>query len=112
MERSRPENAAWADLGRPGPGSPDVAFVASQRLGRGDAEATLELRGTEDGLLAVMAYSSMDHLVDGCGEAQPWVAVPRDKVDDLVHLTGGDIVLWDVPLPADLRHGPEGGHDR
>lgn len=42
----------------------DVAFVASQQFRRGDPEATLELRHTEDGRLAVLAFSSLERLVE------------------------------------------------
>lgn len=82
----------------------DAAFVPSRRVRRGDAEATLELRRTEDGQLAMLAYSSLELLVDGCGEGQPWVAVPRERVAGLLSLSEADVVLWDVALSPELRH--------
>lgn len=82
----------------------DAVFVPSRRVRRGDAEATLELRRTEDGQLAMLAYSSLELLVDGCGEGQPWVAVPRERVAGLLSLSEADVVLWDVALSPEQRH--------
>lgn len=82
----------------------EAAFVPSQRLRDGDAEVTLELRQTEDGQLAMLAYSSLELLVDGCGQAQPWVAVPTDRVDGLASQGGAETVLWDVGLTPEQRH--------
>lgn len=82
----------------------DAVFVPSRRLQRGDTEATLELRRTEDGQLAILAYSSLELLVDGCGEGQPWVAVPRERVAGLLSLSAADVVLWDVALSQEQRH--------
>lgn len=86
-----------------------LAYVPSQRLRPEDVEATLELRRTVDGALAVLAFSSLDLLVAGCGASQPWVAVPMDRVEDLVGLAGADEVLWDVELTPAQRHALDGG---
>jgi hypothetical protein len=82
----------------------DSTYIPSRPLRAGDAEAILELRRTEEGQLAVLAYSSLALLVAGCGEEQPWVAVPRDRVTELCRLTGADAVLWDVGLEPAQRH--------
>lgn len=80
------------------------AFIPSQRARLGDTEVTLELRRTEDDQLAMLAFSSLESLVAGCGEAQPWVAVPLERVDELMRLSGADVVLWDAALPRAFRH--------
>ena len=49
----------WVHGFKEQPRPDDVAFVASQRFRRGDPEATLKLRHTEDGRLAVLAFSSL-----------------------------------------------------
>ncbi|MQA86715.1 MAG: hypothetical protein GEV03_19300 [Streptosporangiales bacterium] len=87
-----------------------VAYIPSRRVRRGDAEAMLELRNTEDGRVAMLAFSSLEQLVDGCGEAQPWVAVPIDRIEEMQRLSGADLVLWNVELSSELRHpaGKEG----
>lgn len=82
-----------------------VAYVPSQRLRRGDEQATLELRNTEDGLVAMLAFTSLERLVEGCGEKQPWVAVPLERVDTLRQMAGADVTLWDVTVPPEVRHG-------
>ncbi|MQA86712.1 MAG: hypothetical protein GEV03_19285 [Streptosporangiales bacterium] len=64
----------------------------------------LELRNIDDGRVAMLAFSSLEQLVEGCGEEQPWVAVPMDRVDELQRLSGADLVLWNVPLSPELRH--------
>lgn len=87
-----------------GGGEQPTAYVPSQRLREGDTEATLELRNTEDGRVAMLAFSSLEQLVGCCGEAQPWVALPLDRVDNLRELSGADVTLWDLELPAELRH--------
>ena len=88
---------------------PPVAYVPSQRVRRGDTEATLELRNTEDGRVAMLAFTTLERLVAGCGESQPWVAVPGDRVDGLQRLSGADVTLWDVPVPPEVRHAA--GHE-
>jgi hypothetical protein len=74
-----------------------------------EGEAFPELRRLEDGRLALPAYSALDRLVDGCGEAQPWVLVPVDAVEVVCTSSDCDVVLLDVPLPTELRRVcPEG----
>lgn len=80
-----------------------VAYVPSQRGSLSDEQVALELRHTVDGRLAMLAYSSLDFLVAGCGEAQPWVAVPAERVTELQRLSGAETVLWDVALFPDQR---------
>lgn len=86
----------------------DVAYVPSMRLRSDDVEATLELRRTIDGALGVLAYSSLELLVAGCGPAQPWVAVPTGRVAELVGLAGAEVVVWDAEIPPVARHVPGG----
>lgn len=83
----------------------DIVYVASQRLRSSETEATLEMRQTDDGQLAVMVYSSLDTLVAGAGPNQPWIAVPRERVGELVRRGGADGVLLDTVIPPGLRHG-------
>ncbi len=98
------EPTGWDGRFSEQPQPDDVVFVASQRFRRGDPEATLELRHTEDGRLAVLAFSSLERLVEGCGEAQPWIAFPHEHLDELVRVSGADVVLWDVALAPEQRH--------
>ncbi|MPY85791.1 MAG: hypothetical protein GEV00_21410 [Actinophytocola sp.] len=88
--------------------SEDVVYVASQPY-RNETEVTLEMRETDGGEHAVMVYSSLPTLVAGAGEQQPWIAVPRERVPELVRRSGADGVLLDTVIPPGLRRGgPEG----
>lgn len=86
-------------------GARHTVYVASQPTRLGGREATLELRETAAGQCAVMVYSSLETLVAGAGERQPWIAVPAERVPDLVALSGADVALLDIVIPPSLRHG-------
>lgn len=88
-------------------GGDELVYIPCHPVRRGDQEAYLELRPLEDGRLAMLAYSSLDHLVAGCGEAQPWVAIPRHHVSECEKQSGSDVVVWDTELPEELRHNSE-----
>jgi hypothetical protein len=90
----------------PRPDSDDessLVYLPSQPVRRGDREAVLELRHVEDGSLALLAFSSLEDLVAGCGEHQPWVAVSAEHLPELQRLSGAEHVLWDAELPEPLR---------
>lgn len=89
--------------------SEDVVYVASHQLKRGDTEATIEMRETDDGQLAVMVYSSLETLIAGAGDQQPWIAVPRERVPELVRRSGADGVLLDTVIPPGVRRGDAEG---
>lgn len=91
----------------PEPPPADIVYVASREFSQGDPEATLELRETSAGEQAVMVYSSLETLHAGAGPSQPWIAIPREQVPDLVRLSGAHGVLLDTVIPPDLRHGCE-----
>lgn len=82
---------------------PEVVYVPSKRLEPRVTEVTVELRRTEDGRLAVLAYSSLQSLVECCGEAQPWVSLPPEKITEVVGESQADVVLWDAHLPGEQR---------
>lgn len=82
----------------------NTVFIATQRVGPQDAEARVELRENESGQLVMLAYSNHEQLVTGAGEAQPWIAVPTDRVWQVQQECGADVVLWDVELPPEMQH--------
>ncbi|MGH3327467.1 MAG: SAV_915 family protein [Streptomycetales bacterium] len=88
---------------------PPMVYVPSRRVQSGDEQAQLELRTLDDGRLAVLAFSSLDRLTAGCGPDQPWVLLRSEVLAGLQPGVGFDVVLVDVPLPPDLRHGGERG---
>lgn len=81
-------------------------FVPGQRVPHaGPSEVQVEVRALEDGRTALLAYSSLPHLVACLGDAQPWVEIkPTVSVSDLQVQAGVDVVVWDAELPVPLRH--------
>lgn len=89
-----------------------IAYVPCERVGPRDRQANIELRYDGDKRLVMLAYSSLEELVRGCGEAQPWVAVPVDRVSQVQQDTGAEIVLWDLELPNEARHQDDAKEDQ
>ncbi|GAA4854611.1 SAV_915 family protein [Saccharopolyspora rosea] len=129
-----PEDTFGADT--TGPSAPDV--ISPEHLDRDDAEADLdpadwpaevyvpcepitsvdpqqphqqvrvELRRTTDGALALLTYTSLERLVEGCGQQQAWISVPGNAVRKLAEDTEAEVILQDVPLPeSELQTGEE-----
>lgn len=69
------------------------------------AEAVVEMRQTRDGRLAMMTYSALDRLKYCCGEDQPWMVVPTPTLDDIRQAQPFDLVLLDIEIPEEHRHG-------
>lgn len=82
---------------------PERAFLPSQRVTDANQPVTLELRVLTDGNTAMLAYSSLESLVDGCGRGQPWIAVQGGSVEDLRQRSEADLVLWDAAVPVEQR---------
>ncbi|TKG73194.1 MULTISPECIES: SAV_915 family protein [Prauserella] len=81
----------------------DLVYLPSERVRQGDAEATVELRRLEDGRLVVLAYTSVEALVEGCGERQPWLSVRSEYLEQIVSGSGATEVLWNAVLPDEQR---------
>lgn len=92
-----------------GGGPDDIIYVATQQLHAGDSEATLDMRETGDGQVAMMVYSSLDTLVAGAGTHQPWIAAPRDQVEELLRRSGADGALLDTVIAPGLRRATAEG---
>ena len=84
-------------------------FLPAQRVPAGAEEAVLEIRRLVDDRTALFVYTTLEALVEGCGPHQPWVAVDAARVDAVQRVAGADLVVWDVPLPEELRHSREDG---
>lgn len=63
----------------------------------------LEMQKTLDGRIAVLAYTALDRLMDGCGAGQPWALYPTAHLHELSADQPFDVIYLDVPLPEDLR---------
>lgn len=77
--------------------------MPSRPFRAGDEQARLELQPTPGGLLALMAYSSRETLLAGCGPAQPWVSIPAGLLDEARQEAGADTIALDTPLPEWLQ---------
>lgn len=51
-----------------------------------------------DGRLALPVFSDLDTLVASCGERQPWMLLPVERLSSLQNELGFDGVVIDVPL--------------
>ncbi|WP_263249567.1 SAV_915 family protein [Saccharopolyspora rosea] len=84
-----------------------TVYVPSERVGPDDQEARIELRRDGHDRLVMLAYNSLEELVACCGEAQPWIAIPRDRVSHVQSDVGAAQVLWGIELPEEFRHTHE-----
>lgn len=79
-----------------------TAYLPTNQASVDDA-VELELRDTTDGNRALLAFTSLEQLVAGCGDGQPWIAVPGTNVADIKIRSGSDVVFWDAALPLEDR---------
>ncbi|TDD91992.1 hypothetical protein E1202_04485 [Saccharopolyspora karakumensis] len=84
---------------------PDQVFLPAERITDPNQPVTLELRVLSGGTTAMLAYTSLEALVAGCGEGQPWIAVEGNAVEDLQQRSEADAVLWDAAVPLEQRRG-------
>ncbi|WP_199434006.1 SAV_915 family protein [Qaidamihabitans albus] len=84
------------------PALPPVVYLPTGD--RSGDETSVELRRTEDGRTALLAYSALDRLVDGCGQHQPWAMVRTEHLDKLYEAHPYDVIMLDGAIPEELRH--------
>lgn len=85
------------------PAVPEVVYLPTTApVGRGDANFVVELRQLVDNRIGLLAYSSLDSLLECCGAAQPWVAVPSGQLEYIRTQSGADVTGLDTPLPRHL----------
>ncbi|MBK1788829.1 SAV_915 family protein [Prauserella cavernicola] len=70
----------------------------------GTGETTVELRRTEDGRVALLAYTAVDRLVECCGEHQPWLMVRSEHLPKLHERQPYDVIVLDGEIPTEWRH--------
>lgn len=66
--------------------------------------ASIELRHTDDGKVALIAFSSLDLLVECCGRFQAWVLVSTKHLPKIHAARPYDVIVLDSPLPKGLRY--------
>jgi hypothetical protein len=79
-------------------------YLPTGALADDDTGAAIELRRTDDGRMALVAYSALDPLVDWCGEHQPWILMRTEHLPKIHQVRPYDLIVLDSPLPQDLRH--------
>ena len=87
---------------------PPVLYVPCAEAVADPAQARIEYRTTLDGRVAVLAYTALDRLVQGCGDAQPWVLLPTARFSDMARVHPYDVVLVDIEMPEELKRRSAG----
>lgn len=78
-------------------------FVPCSPVESGAEQVQLEMRERDDGNTALLAYTSLERLVAGCGAQQPWVAVRPDEIEAIQQQAEFDLIAFDVELPEEMR---------
>jgi hypothetical protein len=86
------------------PNLPTALYLPTGVQSDEDTGTAIELRRTEDGRTALVAYSTLDRLIDGCGEHQPWVLVSTRYLPKIHQAHPYDLIVLDSPLPQGMRH--------
>jgi len=85
--------------------APTVLYIPTAAPMRGD-DVTFALRRLADGRHAMLVFTSLDRLVEGCGDAQPWVSIRAEAVREFQYVADADTVIWDPVLdPLIRQHG-------
>ncbi|WP_292718569.1 SAV_915 family protein [Microbacterium sp. 13-71-7] len=63
-----------------------------------------EMRRIPDGRQALIAFTALDRLADGCGLEQPWIVVQTDALGYLKTEQPFDLVLFDPTFADHLTH--------
>jgi CheY-like chemotaxis protein len=80
---------------------PPVVYVPCETVD--DDRLVVDLRPTRDGERCLLVYTALDRLIDGCGEHQPWAALPVEALEQVREETHFDMILFDVVVPEDKR---------
>ena len=81
---------------------PPVLYLPCQPGATAD-HAEVEMRLLQDGRTALLAYTALDRLADGCGPHQSWVLYKTEELGVLRQTSPYDIVILDQPLPEEVR---------
>ncbi|MFC0112853.1 SAV_915 family protein [Kibdelosporangium aridum] len=84
---------------------PPVVYLPVAEKVTDASQARVELRRTKDGRMALLAYSALDRLYTCCGRQQPWIVMPTAALDELQRAHPFQLLLLDIVIPEDKRHG-------
>lgn len=92
---------------------PERVYVPVTRVDPDADEVQFELRRTADGEVLAPVYSSLAAVIHCCGDYQPWLLLPADRMVALQREWGIDRIVLDLSLAQFQRHGAEGcDHER
>ena len=80
---------------------PPVLYLP--RAGTDETSTRLEVLNLSDGRTALPVYTALARLLHCCGEGQPWVLIPTERLGPLDESIHFDLILIDQELPAELR---------
>lgn len=86
------------------PGLPNALFLPTAKKPKNFGSVEIELRKTTDGKMALVAFSSVQRLVECCGPHQPWALVKSEHLGKVYQAQPYDMILLDSDLPEELRH--------
>ncbi|MGH3720727.1 MAG: SAV_915 family protein [Pseudonocardiaceae bacterium] len=98
------DDAAAGPAAVGGLGGLEWVYIPAQVMAGVGDRAELELRRMRDGGVALLAYTSLELLVVGCGERQPWIAIPVPELEQAQHSARFDLIAVNVLLPPEMRH--------
>lgn len=85
---------------------PRMVFLpALPRSGEQLSRVQAVLKPLEDERLALPVYTSLDLLVESCGEQQPWVAVPEEHLEQVFHESSADVAMVNAALSEEMQWG-------
>lgn len=85
---------------------PPVVYLACTQTDTGEWDP--RLCWTDDGRIAILAYTALDRLVRLCGGNQPWVLMPTSLLDALGEHCPHDAILLDAAMPDGHRYQEHG----
>lgn len=86
------------------PALPNALFLPTAKKPKNFGSAEIELRKTADGKMALVAFSSVQRLVECCGPHQPWALIKSEHLGNVYRAQPYDMILLDSDLPKELWH--------
>ena len=72
-----------------------LVYIPSRPHRMSENYADIKLYELDTGEIAMLAYSSPQHLRACCGTRQHWVAIPPDAVEETCYRLGAEVVVYD-----------------
>ncbi|MDV6013455.1 SAV_915 family protein [Haloechinothrix sp. LS1_15] len=63
----------------------------------------LVLRQLDTAEQALLVFTSLEKLAEGCGLEQPYVSIRTEWLEQLRYTAGADRILWDAVLAPEIR---------